>query len=56
MINAGADAEKFDVIEEARGVFDKEIKALQLTRDAVGHDFEVILDLILNANFACELH
>ena len=47
MINTGDDTEQFDVIEEARGVFDKEIKALQLTRDAVGHDFEVILDLIL---------
>lgn len=39
--------EQFNVIEEAKGVFDKEIKALTLTRDAIGHGFEVILRLIL---------
>lgn len=42
------DTNPFNVIEEAKGVFDKEIKALTVTRDAIGHDFEVILDLILN--------
>lgn len=42
------DANPFNVIEEAKSVFDKEIKALTVTRDAIGHDFEVILDLILN--------
>lgn len=40
--------EQFNIIEEAKSVFDKEIKALILTRDAIGHDFETILKLILD--------
>ena len=39
--------EQFNIIEEAKNVFDKEIKALTLTREAIGHDFEIILKLIL---------
>lgn len=42
------DLNQFNIIEEARNVFDKEIKALTQTRQAIDHDFEVILDLILN--------
>ena len=42
-----SDREQFDVIEEAKKVFDKEIKALTLTRDAIGSEFEVILNCIL---------
>ena len=38
---------KFDYISEAKKVFDKEIEALQKTRDALGKDFETILNLIL---------
>ncbi|WP_407725129.1 SIS domain-containing protein [Ruminococcus sp. JL13D9] len=39
---------KFDYINEAKKVFDKEIEALQKTRDALGKDFESILNLILD--------
>ena len=39
---------KFDYISEAKKVFDKEIEALQKTRDALGEDFETILNLILD--------
>ena len=39
---------KFDYISEAKKVFDKEIEALQKTRDALGKDFESILNLILD--------
>ena len=38
---------KFDYISEAKKVFDKEIEALQKTCDALGEDFETILNLIL---------
>ena len=38
----------FDVISEAKTIFDKEIIALEMTRDAIGEDFETILRLILN--------
>ena len=38
---------QFDYICEAKKVFDKEIKALEKTRDALGEDFEKILNLIL---------
>lgn len=41
-------AKKFDYISEAKKVFDKEIEALQKTRDALGEDFETILNLILD--------
>ena len=39
---------KFDYISEAKKVFDKEIEALEKTRDALGKDFETILNLILD--------
>ena len=39
---------RFDVRAEARGVFDKEIEALRKTRDALGADFENLVELILN--------
>lgn len=39
-----------DYISEAREVFDKEITALEKTRDSIGPDFEVILDLILHCS------
>ena len=39
---------RFDVRAEARGVFDKEIEALQKTRDALGGDFENLVELVLN--------
>ena len=39
---------KFDYITEAKKVFDKEIEALEKTRDALGEDFETILNLILD--------
>lgn len=41
---------KFDVVGEARQIFDKEIDALCKTRDALGHDFEIIENLILHCN------
>lgn len=47
-IKMNSDCEQFCVIEEAKKVFDKEIKALTLTRDAIGHEFEVILGCILD--------
>lgn len=37
----------FNTIEEAKKIFDKEIEALVRTRDAIGPDFEQILELIL---------
>lgn len=39
---------QFNTINEARSVFDKEIEALQKTRDALGEDFEVLVELVLN--------
>lgn len=39
---------KFDYISEAKKVFDKEIEALEKTRDALGENFETILNLILD--------
>lgn len=38
----------FDVIKEAKNIFDKEIEALRKTRDAIDSDFEKILHIILN--------
>lgn len=37
----------FNTIEEAKKIFNKEIEALVRTRDAIGPDFEKILELIL---------
>lgn len=39
---------QFDVIAEARAVFDKEIEALTRTRDALGENFSNMVDLVLN--------
>lgn len=39
---------KFDFIWEAKSIFDKEIAALEKTKAAIGQDFEIILELILN--------
>ena len=39
---------EFNVIEEARKIFDKEIEALYKTRDALGEDFEKIVELVLH--------
>lgn len=39
---------QWNVIEEARAVFDKEMLALKKTRDALGPDFALIADLVLN--------
>lgn len=38
----------FDIIKEAKGIFDKEIAALEKTKVAIGSDFEKILELILS--------
>ena len=38
----------FDVIGEAKSIFNKEILALEKTRDALGEDFEQILELLVN--------
>lgn len=37
----------FDVIKEAKNIFDKEIEALAKTRDVIDSDFEEILNIIL---------
>ena len=39
---------KFDYLRETKKVFDEEIEALEKTRDALGEDFETILNLILD--------
>lgn len=39
---------QFDTIREAKNIFDKEIEALCKTRDSLGEDFEMIVDLILH--------
>ena len=39
---------EFDVRKEAQSVFDKEIEALQKTRDALGADFEKLCQLVLS--------
>ncbi len=39
---------EFDVIQDARGVFDKEIEALVKTRDSLGADFEKLVSLVLD--------
>ena len=40
----------FDYIQEAKGVFDKEIAALERTRDAIGDEFAEILRLIIGCS------
>lgn len=39
---------ELDIIHEAHSIFDKEITALEATRDALGADFEKMVDLILH--------
>ena len=39
---------QFDVLTEARAVFDKEIEALEKTKAALGEDFEKIVELVLS--------
>lgn len=39
---------QFSIIDEAKSIFDKEIEALEKTRDAIGAEFEEILHLILH--------
>ena len=38
---------QFEVLAEARSIFDKEIEALVKTRDALGADFEKLVELVL---------
>ncbi len=49
-MKTNSEKEQFDIIQEARSVFDKEIEALILTRNAIGQAFEEILQQILNCN------
>ena len=37
-----------NILDEARSVFNKEITAIEATRDALGADFEKMVELILN--------
>lgn len=37
----------FDIVSEAKSIFDKEMEALVRTRDAIGSDFEKIVQLVL---------
>ncbi len=39
---------EFDIIHEARSIFNKEIQAIEATRDSLGADFEKMVDLILH--------
>ena len=39
---------QFDVLAEARSIFDKEMEALVKTRDALGSDFEKLVELVLH--------
>ena len=39
---------QFDVIEEAKNIFDKEILALEKTRNILGADFEKMVELVLH--------
>lgn len=39
---------EFDIIHEAHSIFNKEIQAIEATRDALGSDFEKMVDLILH--------
>lgn len=40
--------QNFSIIDEARSIFDKEMEALVKTRDALGPDFEKIVELVLH--------
>lgn len=37
----------FNIIDEAKNIFNKEIEALSLTRDSLGENFEIILNIII---------
>ena len=39
---------EFDIISEAKSIFDKEIEALIKTRDVIGEDFETMVRLVLS--------
>lgn len=39
---------QFDILTEAKSIFDKEMEALIKTRDALGPDFEKIVELVLH--------
>ena len=39
---------QFDIIAEAKSIFDKEMEALARTKDAIGEDFEAIIHLVLD--------
>lgn len=39
---------QFDIIAEAKSIFDKEMEALARTKDAIGEDFETIIHLVLD--------
>lgn len=39
---------QFDIIAEAKAIFDKEMEAIARTKDAIGEDFETIIHLVLN--------
>lgn len=39
---------EFDVIDEAKSIFDKEMEALVKTRDSLGEDFGKLVELVLN--------
>ena len=39
---------EFDIIHEAHSIFNKEIQAIEATRDSLGADFEKMVDLILH--------
>ena len=38
----------FEVIKAAQDIFDIEIDALRKTRDSLGEDFEILVDLVLH--------
>ena len=39
---------QFDIIAEAKSIFDKEMEALARTKDEIGEDFEAIIHLVLD--------
>ena len=39
---------QFDIIAEAKSIFDKEMEAIARTKDAIGEDFETIIRLVLD--------
>lgn len=41
-------SDDFDIVDEAKKIFDKEMDALVKTRDAIGENFETIVNLILD--------